>query len=380
MTLQTRMVDSEADLAPYLDDWRRLAHTPLQSPEWLLGWWSAFQSLNTRLSVLVVERIGAENHDRQVIGIAPMFLRESWVLGRSVRFLGSGRACTDFQTLLAHPDDRTAVADQVADWLIEAQEEFQWAGVELDGVATSCPTLAHLIDRLEQHGCPKQLSHLGHTWRLDLSHGWDGFLTGLSRTQRRQVRNLVNRYDKSDSLVRKTIADCDDWKEALRLCMDLHQKRWTACGERGCFSDPRFVAFANEACGRLHERHQLEINWLEMDCRPVACQLSLVDDYDGYVYQSGRDPALDHARVGRILNLVSIRSACERGRRSIDFLRGDEIYKARLGAQPSPCVRVRLIAPQVVSRLRHSAWKVGRGIKQHAQAWCETVQGWTARP
>ena len=109
---------------------------------------------------------------------------------------------------------------------------------------------------------------------------------------------------------------------------------------------------------------------LEDAGRPVAAQLFLKDVESAsapaqslYLYQSGRDPANDQMRVGRILALATIREACHRGVDSIDYLRGDEIYKARMGAQPAECWRVRAIAPTTTGRLRYGVWCLGQSLK-----------------
>jgi hypothetical protein len=57
----------------------------------------------------------------------------------------------------------------------------------------------------------------------------------------------------------------------------------------------------------------------------------------------------------------------------IDYLRGDEIYKARLGAVPARCLRQRFIPPSILPRFRHGVRLISRQVKQH---WDHTRQRW----
>ncbi len=363
MNPTTEVVRHQAQLGTCLDSWRRLAGSPMQSPEWMLGWWAAYGSPASSLSVVVVRR------GQRVIGLAPFYLRGGWCLGRTLRFLGSGKACSDFQTLLAESGEEKAVASSVADWLTTAGGEAGWDAIELDGVCRRCPAISHLLGRLDRYECILESSQLESTWRLDLTGGWDGFLSRQSKTQRRQSRNLTNRFEKSAELSYRTASTPESIPDALAICIDLHQKRWNAVGKPGCFVDPRFEVFLERASAGLARHNQFEVTVLEEKGKPLAAQIFLRDVAGGaYLYQTGRDPDKDAARVGRILNLISIKRACAAGIQSIDYLRGDEIYKSRLGAQPAECWRLRAIAPSPLPRLRHTAWSLGQGLKQHAKS------------
>jgi CelD/BcsL family acetyltransferase involved in cellulose biosynthesis len=357
------LITKESDLGPYVDAWRRWAPTPMQSPEWMLAWWSAFQTPATSLNVLI-----AHDDRGRPIGLAPLYLRESWAIGPSLRFLGSGKACSDFQALLSEPGYETQAADQVADWLIQAAEQRAWGLLELEGISENDPATRQLMARLQTYGCKLHHTDLESTWRLDLSGGWDGFLANLSTTQRRQTRNLLNRYGRNEKLTVQSATASGETHEALQRCVDLHQRRWHADGQPGCFADRRFRSFVEKAVDGLAARKQIQIINLEDQGIPIAALLFLRDPAGNlYMYQSGRDPQREKDNVGRVLNALAIRAACEAGVEYVDYLRGDEIYKARLGASPARCLRVRVVAPAKLPRLRHGLWTLGREMKNRAQ-------------
>ena len=363
-SLQLEVVSDPQALASHLPFWRAHAPSPMQSPAWLLAWWSAFETPNTQLSVLIVRTAAGE-----VIGLAPFYLRDHWTDGRTLRFLGSGRACTDFQTLLTTPGREVEVGTFIGQWLIGSQTELNWGMVELEGTQRDDAAISAFVEALKQARCQSYQSQLESTWRLDLTDGWPGFLSRLSRTQRSQTRNLVNRFDKNDGLTLRLVAQSDELPRALQQCIELHQKRWTAVGEPGCFADTRFTKFVELACQNLARDQRIRIALLEDNGVPIACHIYLLDAAGNkYMYQSARDPARHVERIGQILNALEIRQATQEGIAFIDFLRGDEIYKRRSGAVAMDCMRVRIVAPQLIPRVRHGLRVFGRSVKQQVIA------------
>ena len=336
----------------------------MQSPAWLLAWWDAFANHNTRLSILIVRTNAGE-----VIGLAPFYLRDHWTDGKTLRFLGSGRVCSDFQTLPSLPGREIEVGTFIGQWLIGAQTKLNWGIVELEGIPHHDAATTALIGALKQARCQSYQSQLESTWRLDLTDGWQGFLAGLSRTQRSQTRNLLNRFDKNSDWSLRIIEEGDALSEALQQCIDLHQKRWNAVGQPGCFADKRFTKFVELASQNLAQDRRFRIVTLEDRGVPMASHIFLLDAAGNqYMYQSARDPSRDAQRVGQILNALEVRLATEEARGFIDFLRGDETYKQRMGAVAANCLRVRVVAPRLVPLMRHSLRTLGRHMNQQVIA------------
>jgi CelD/BcsL family acetyltransferase involved in cellulose biosynthesis len=357
--LQLKVIDRLTALEPYRQFWTAHAPTPLQSPEWLLSWWQAYQSLNSQLSILVIH-----GEDNQVLGLAPFCIRDTWSAGRVVRFLGSGQACVDFQSLLTIAGQEEVVGAMVAQWLLSNQKQLGWSMVELEGAAEHDRALNAFGEKLRSAGCLLQPTFLENTWRIDLSEGWSGFLSRLSKTQRRQTRNLLNRFDKQQRWSLRLVREQADIPAALTACIDLHQRRWQSGGMAGCFADPRFRQYILQACEQLAARRGVCIALLEEDGHPLAAQLSVQDESGNlYMYQSGRDPDRDADAVGRVLNILLVRHACEAKLQYIDYLRGNEQYKSRLGAQPAGCLRLRFIPPSILPRLRHGVRSISRSLK-----------------
>ena len=339
-----------------MDWWADHAPTPLQSPAWLLSWWEAFARPSEQLALMVARL------DGQVIGLVPLYLTRAAGVVRVLQWLGSGRACTDFQSIISAPQDQLLMQELLADWLLDRRESLAWNILQLDGLADPVQW-ASLQQRLANLGCPvQQVSHQS-TWRVELQDGWAGFMAGLSKTQRAQARNLLNRFDKNDEYQLR-IATGEEIGPALEQVIELHQRRWQATGVSGCFTDDRFRRFVQCGMQRLARRGQAEVILLQAAGQTVSGLLCLCDQAGNrFAYQSGRDPAYEAARVGQMLNFVTIRDACERGLRFVDYLRGDEVYKQRLGARATACTQLTISAPDWTSRLPYNALQLCQQVR-----------------
>jgi CelD/BcsL family acetyltransferase involved in cellulose biosynthesis len=71
------------------------------------------------------------------------------------------------------------------------------------------------------------------------------------------------------------------------------------------------------------------------------------------------DTRMAECRPGWLLNLYHIRHAIQTGLTTLDFLRGDESYKARLAAVARPQERWRAAAGRPWAQVRYGAYWAG---------------------
>lgn len=74
--------------------------------------------------------------------------------------------------------------------------------------------------------------------------------------------------------------------------------------------------------------------------KAAACVFGWSDADGYYLYNSCFDPELQAASPGLVLLQAMIEDSIKKGLRIFDFLKGDEDYKARLGAKPRPLQRL----------------------------------------
>ncbi len=126
----------------------------------------------------------------------------------------------------------------------------------------------------------------------------------------------------------------------------------------GTYADPAFRNFIHQAAELLLLRNQLRLVSLKQHSNLIAAQMQLItDDRSLAIYSSGM--SLDRAKMepGRLLDAQTIAFAMTEQLSGIDYLRGDEPYKANLHARPTPIVRVKAFAKHRVGRMERRLYQ-----------------------
>ena len=119
MSLSVELIPLVEKIFPEdVERWNELAANPFQRWEWLGSWWRAYQQKHM-LYILKVQR------DGETIAFAPWYLEKRVGIGRTLQFLGSGKACTDHLSLLVRAVDTQDVCDAIAQWLVNVTAENQ---------------------------------------------------------------------------------------------------------------------------------------------------------------------------------------------------------------------------------------------------------------
>jgi CelD/BcsL family acetyltransferase involved in cellulose biosynthesis len=112
--------------------------------------------------------------------------------------------------------------------------------------------------------------------------------------------------------------------------------------------DPQMQDFFLDVAQVLHTQGWLQLAFIEMDGQKAASLFNI--DYGDaiLVYNSGYDPfEFRHLSPGIIVTARCIEHAITLGRSKFDFLRGDEVYKYRFGAQDTTIRRLLIAKPGV---------------------------------
>jgi CelD/BcsL family acetyltransferase involved in cellulose biosynthesis len=359
------------ELAPYADQWEQLAGgVPFRSWTWLSHWWRHYgpqqdaDAGRRRLAVFCVfDDAGA------LAGVAPWYLDCSAMHGRVLRPLGSGEVCSDYLSVLSDPATKDLVIEVLADYLIESAcgdgpEALPWDLLQLDGIETADHAVAGLVNYLAVSGCTVHRQAAANCWRLELPTDWESYLASLGKNLRRDLRRLERELLDTGRAVVHAVTRLDELAQAMDILVELHQRRRKMLGEDGCFTSPRFLGFYRDVVPAMLVHGQVQFFWLELDGKPVAAEYQLVGNGVLYAYQAGVDPQSMQHQPGKLLNLAILRRAIEHGYRAFDFLRGDEPYKARFGAQSHSNVQWRVVPPRAVPRLRHSLWLAKNNVKE----------------
>lgn len=372
--MRIEKVTTFSRFAQLKDDWNRLAGDhPLRSWEWAYTWAETMMPVG-ELMLLV----GIDEAD-QSVGIAPLYCETHWLRGETVRFLGDGKACTDYTTFLVSPDHSHAFSDEVANWLaqrsvghtltdidsldIDSDASLGWDLIKLEGVDQDDVVIHRFMQRMTEHNCFTQSQSDFGCWQLEFDSDWDEYLAGLSKSQRRNVSLVSRRVLQSEDFTVRTAENIESLEHAMHWFRELHQKRWQSVGEPGVFGDEAFADFLTKVAARLFHRDSLRVLWIEKEGVPIAVDFSFLSTNSSFGYQTGVDPDFRCIELGRALMVAAIRSTHASGRRCFDFLRGDEHYKTRWNAKSRPLMNIEIVPDRSLPQLRQSLVGIGRTVK-----------------
>jgi CelD/BcsL family acetyltransferase involved in cellulose biosynthesis len=346
----TTFHSATAEFANLRDDWNRLAAgDPFASWEWRFAWWQAFGA-GRQLQLGVVRRSG------RIVAIAPWFVGRKFLAGPTLEFLGSGKVCTDYQRILLDADlddaERHEAVESLADGSLPGR-------LDLDGVVADEFSTVALTDALTRRGWSVTAEPLESCWIVGLPNDWTNFVADVPRATRRKIHKAGRRFSDPDvgfhqAATRDEIESV--WSEFVRL----HEFRFRNKVGGGCFGDPVFERFLRDAVCRLVERGAAKIVWCEYLGRAVSAQLYLLGHRTASMYQSGFDPGEAHLEPGHLLYSRVIQDLIHDGYENLDFLRGDESYKAGWNARSVPLSRLIAVAPGPLVRARHRVWTTAR--------------------
>jgi CelD/BcsL family acetyltransferase involved in cellulose biosynthesis len=365
-----RRITAASELAALEVAWNALADgIPLRSWDWLATWWNYYgaadaeQAADQQLFVLAVydDKIGStKNSAKTLIGIAPWFLDRSAIKGSVIRFLGSGEVCTDHLSLICRPEESARVAAAIAGFLTASCDD--WDLVELNAIDADDGPITALLAALEERECIITRHATDQYWVLDLPASWEEYLASISKSHRKQLRQLERRVLESNRARWHRVTNADDLPHAWDKLVDLHQRRRLSLGEPGCFASRAFHDFHREVVTRLIARNQLRMSWLELDGTPAAAEYHLADATTTYAYQGGVDPDRLGEEPGRLSTILCLRAAIDEGHRKLDFMRGDEPYKAHWRATPHPTFDCRVVPNRRLARLRGRVLNLGGAV------------------
>lgn len=303
-------LETHESLEPLEEEWRALAERSgnvFATWEWASTWWRHFGE-GGRLAV-----VACRDAAGRLVAILPFYRSTRGPL-RQVRFLGHGPA--DELGPVCAPEDRPAATEALREALrggrLGSYDVFLGEELRADlgwGAAVGARTL-------RSEGSPI-LRFEGRTWEEYLGTRSRNFRGRIRRDERRTIGELGGTFRGGG----------DDLERDLDLLRALHSARWDE--DVSPFAREREHAFHRDFARAAHERGWLRLWFLELDRTPVAAWYGFrFGDAESY-YQAGRDRSYDHASVGFVLLVHTMREACGDGVAEYRFLRGGEGYKYR---------------------------------------------------
>lgn len=344
-----RIVESDAEFLSLQSAWNRITASPLRSFDWHYQWWREFGQ-DSKLQIYCLESYG------EIVGIAPLF-EDNWLGQSRLRFIGSGKTCTDYPDLIVTPNFRNAFFDQLSRELIENKA---FDVIELEGVDNRGPS-APLADLLHSSYWSYQ-KPTDSCWHFEVPESWEQFYKNCSKSLKRKIRKAEKRISTGEVSILST-NDGLDFKEAFDHLVSLHQKRFESKGEPGVFADPKFHKFLFAATQILCSSERAEINVSFVESEPLSAQLYFFADSGPQFYQAGINTDRMDLEPGHLMFTYAVKKSIARGDREFDFLRGNEPYKPFWGAKPRQLTTVRFVSRKTKPTAINKTYRLARSAK-----------------
>ena len=304
--------------------------------------------------------VTVRNESDQLVLVAPWYLHRSRTRGKEIRFLGSGKVCSDYASLAVGLNSNPT--DDIAALVAWLQQQNSWECINLEGSAKSDPHISLFVELMEEQGFRFYQRSEARFWRLALPQSYSEFVDTRPKKTRQKLRK-VERETLSDSQF--VLCKCkDDVPSYLDDFRRMHVARHREIhGHDGCFEDESIGAFLQTNILRLLDDHRLWLGKLTINDQVAAACIAFQRNDTLFYYQTAFDPALAKYQPGWLQNIHLIQNCIDRDLKAIDFLRGDEPYKSRLGAEPVDHERLRAVSRNPAAQLRFSLWTKVHALK-----------------
>lgn len=349
-----RIVSSRDALDALQGPWSQLSEGNLMR-SWDLhrGWFEHFgRGDAVRTLVWTVEGV--------VTGILPLAETRHMLRGRTWMLSGGGKACLDEQGIIARPESQSDAAEAFARFLLESKD-CDWDYLDLDGVRDDDVGIRELVSKLERFGAAAEQRPGFHCWDIVLSPNTEG-----SHHWPKRLRSMMKKakQERAEGHFRIAVEQtAEGMRAALKTIEDLHQERWRDRGIHGCFSNESFGPYINDLIDRLAPRGNAFTALLHYGETPSAGAFGFITSDRLYIYVTCMNPQMGEQKPGWKLNGFLADFALQRGCQYVDFMRGDEIYKQRLGGEPHSQSRWLVSAPSLRGRLHRTLYETARGVK-----------------
>jgi CelD/BcsL family acetyltransferase involved in cellulose biosynthesis len=329
-----------AGFAALKPEWNDLVHrsccdTLFLTWEWQSTWWKHLGEGDLVL-------LGFRGDEGRLVGVAPLFHTQS-EQGHAILYMVGCRDVSDYLDLIVEQGQEEAVYSAFLGYL--AEEAPDWQVVDLCNIPQDSQTFARLREMAEERGYQTLVEVEDVCPIIELPDTWEAYLDRLDKKQRHEVRRKLRRAEGGADAEFHIVEPEEDLQAAMEAFVDLHQK---STPEKDDFMDPQMQGFFFDVAKVLQAQGWLQLAFVEINGKKAATLLNF--DYGDaiLVYNSGYDPTqYSHLSPGIVVTARSIEHAIELGRKKFDFLRGDEVYKYRFGAEDTEVRRLLIAKPGV---------------------------------
>jgi len=327
--MQIKFLHDEQGFAELAGDWDRLLECSVTRVPFLLhafqfNWWKTGGGGEWPQARLWLG-LGYEPGGG-LAAIAPLFLPASAPKEQELMLLGSVEIA-DVLDFLGTRDSLASFVPALLEALVSELPD-EWIGLDLYNLREDTPTRALLRSAAVRRGWSVEEQQLQPSPYVTLGSSWEAYLEALDSKQRRELKRKLRRAASYPASV--------DWRLVdpaldLRAQVDAFLDLMALDPQKRSFLTERMRAHFHALAEAAAAQGWLQLAMLDVGGEPAFGYFNF--DYDGklWIYNSGFDPAHSSLSPGWVLMGHLIQWAIENERHEVDFLRGGEEYKYRLG-------------------------------------------------
>jgi len=234
----------------------------------------------------------------------------------------------DFGVVWAQAQDAAACWDG---WF-EGLRERGTRRIRLRNVRMSDPAISAMVRSAERSNVRLELLDRRLAPYVDLSAGFDSWLTTRSKSQRRQYRRALRAFSSVPDRDLRLLSEPDMVEHALNTFFELHRARRATLDLSSVYDDGQAADFLRAVAKPWAEQGRLIAMLATSNSVPVGIELIIVTDSMWYSLNGGwnHDFATYHVGTGMLLEAMQAASAA--GARRYSLLEGEEPYKMRMAS------------------------------------------------
>jgi CelD/BcsL family acetyltransferase involved in cellulose biosynthesis len=293
--------------------------SPFVLPPWLKVWWQNFGAGNELYLAVIRD-------NEQIIGVAPLQLH-----GDTASIIGGENVCDylDFVVMLGREIEFFNI-------MLDDLQQRHIRKLDLGLLRPDSLVITKLADTARNRGMAVKIQQVDVSYEMELLSTWEGYLELLNTKQRHEVRRKLRRLIEAGDIKYRLLKDRNELETSFKHFMQLFS---LAREDKATFMTPEMASFFHSLAAAMTDIGILRIGMLEFKNQPVAAVMCF--DYNNriYLYNSGFDPEYESLSVGLNSKVLCIKESIGEGKGRFEFLKGNEVYKQRLGGKEIPLYR-----------------------------------------
>lgn len=273
-----------------------------------------YQAKLPKLNILILQ-----NKENDIEGIAPLIQT-----GKTITFFGDSNIC-DYQDFLVAPNKSSVFFAHLIDYLIKKN----WDNIFLEDIPENSTTLTTFINLCKKNNWNINISEQNICPEIRLTNTWEKYLLSLQKKQRHEARRKINNLIKTKNYSWEILETEKINNESLKTFLNLAKK---SSDEKKAFFSSSYINLFEQIFTKLKKNSILKLSFLNINGVPAASNIMFDYENKRMLYNSGFNPEFKNLSVGIINTYFCIKDAIEKKFDSFDFLKGNEDYKFRLGA------------------------------------------------